>query len=229
MPCFRCGYNLRTLQADSSCAECGYPVENSRRLSPTRRWPINAESACAWMSIGLLTLWLCGAGLVLWMIGLILLTRRTPKDNGPYLTLIYFSWGTLAGLIAAAMLPENSFGAAVLLSYILIGLALAHYCVVMLIAIRLTHDANMPVARTAGYLLLTIPTVVFPVIFILTMSGLGIGSLAGALAVGFWLLLAALFWMGLSSELGSKRHALLRAAGIDRFARRNSRYDVENR
>lgn len=223
--CFRCGYNLRTISAAASCPECGFPVKNSTGLGPTRCWPLTAENACGWMSIGLLTLWLCGAGLLLWTIGLALLTLRAPKIQGPLVVLVCICWATLVALIVSLVVLEFNLGRTTPV-YVVTGLILVHYAAVMLVAIRLTHDANMAMARTAGYILIVMPFVLFPAMFFYPQISFYPGSLGGAISVGLWLLFTALFWMGLSSGLSGKRHTLLKAAGIDPYEHKSRRRDI---
>jgi len=213
LPCYKCGYNLRTLSREGRCPECGLAVLRSTAEHVAQRWPLNAQKPCDVMSIGLYAMILLGMGIIPWAIGLVMLMRRMPRHL--YWTpLKHATWLSLMGTIGCIGLmlfayptASRTFGIDAVIAAFALSL-FTHYICVFLIAIGITTQADMPIARGIAASCLCAQ------LFFVALVSLGqrnLFSVAMALIMcGLpWIVVGTFFWLHVVKSLYESQQALI--------------------
>jgi len=213
LPCYQCGYNLRAISREGDCPECGFAIGKSTSLGVIKQWPLTAENACGWLSLGVMTCWVCGLGVVFWLIGLVLMFRHLPNDTPMQRWTNRSAWWSLLLVITLGfciwVYPDTTRNPGLFVAATL--LVAAHYLCVMLLGLRLTRDAKLPFAFAATLLLMGLPSLgVLAFVYGFLYNPNEDAFVTLLVLVLCWLILSGFYWMGISGELGARRLELIR-------------------
>lgn len=214
LPCYKCGYNLRTLSREGRCPECGLAVVRSTAEHVAQRWPLNAQKPCDVMSIGLYAMILLGMGIIPWTIGLVMLIRRMPS-NLFWTPLKHATWLSLLGtnacialLLFASPFVYRTLDIDAAIAVFVLSL-LVHYICVFLIAIGITTQADMPIARGVAATCLC-AQLFFVALVALAQRNLFSMAMALIMCGLPWVLVGTFFWLHVVKSLYESQQALIR-------------------
>ncbi len=210
LPCFACGYNLRTLKPHATCPECGHAVEHTLSTDNALLMPPFWLGQVFWGSVCFAMAWplmlLCGFGVIPMLVGILCFSEDAPSDQ---FRVKHLQEWALWPLLGAGMMLG--------LIFALVGTPwlsqLAFVCMVMLVTTSLvtSHLIASKTARAArmfrfqrAALVMAILTAVIPFGLPLAMVAVlylaewprlirGAFSIGLALMIGY-LLLEIAFW-----------------------------------
>ncbi|XAL99229.1 hypothetical protein OT109_16815 [Phycisphaeraceae bacterium D3-23] len=216
LPCFQCGYNLRSLRMDAHCPECGFAVEQSTGLNVAKRWPFNAVEPCRGLAFGLITMLAIGLGIVPWVIGLAFLLWRMPA--GLFWTPVkYATWLSFLGVAVSIVSVLSSYSAVyrtvgidTVLGVFVVAL-LAHYACIFAIAIGITSRAGMRGAMGVAIVCCALQAVM---VFVALVRPNTVDAFAGLLILSglCWMVVGTFYWSYIANTLEAQRLALIRTS-----------------
>lgn len=216
LPCYKCGYNLRTLQQDASCPECGTPVRNSVAQLKTLAWPFNAQSACKLLALGMFLVFVAGIGLIPWLIGVAILLHAAPRQPASLQLARHASWVSAIGFAAALSLVDTATFGETLPTLTALLCLVGHYISVAWLGICIATELKLKAIRKLGIALLYL----LPMLGLMSLvlqhivptnlrNGMALVITVFAIAM-LACLTAGFFWTYLETTIHHKKQNLLR-------------------